>query len=460
MEVWLKSASEREEGAGGRRAIACLVCRGSRRSAGILGGESTVLKLPWEDDGGRDWLQSVARQRASAVSAARAAARLPAYERAFRAAGLEAAALTEAGWEALPFLTKDDLIQDARDHPPFGRRLGVERADLAHVFVAPGPIYMPYTREDMELVAGSFARALRSCGLGATDLVDQTTMYNWVIAATAIDRALRMIGCAVVPGGVGQSDRHVEVIRQLGVTAIVAFPTFLEHILEVAEAEGRPLGLKKAVVMGELSHPDTKKNLRTVHGLEAREFYGVADVGAVAWECSHGNGMHLREDLLVEFITPGGTAPVDPSMESPAELVVTDFSRKAMPIIRLRTGDIITGLTREPCACGSQSPRIARIAGRAGEITKVKGMFVVPRLVGDVFLRAGIDRRYRLVVDRTAGGRDSLTLEIEGTPLPDGARLQALIEAALRMKLEMSFVETLPEHGLRLLDRRKEGPLK
>ena len=419
-----------------------------------------MSNTPLEDDSGRDWVQAAVRQRASAVVAARAAARLPAYEKAFRAAGVEAEEVTEAGWESLPFLTKEDLIQDARDHPPFGSRLGVARADLAHVFVAPGPIYMPYTHDDMEHVAGSFARAIRSCGLDAADLVDQTTMYNWVIAATAIDRALRMIGCAVVPGGIGQSDRHVEVIRQLGVTAIVAFPTLLEHILEVAEAEGRSLGLKKAVVMGELSHPDTKENLRTMHGVTAREYYGVADVGAVAWECSHGAGMHLRDDLLVEFITPGGTTPVEPSPDNPAELVVTDFHRKAMPIIRLRTGDIINGLTREPCACGSHSPRFARIAGRAGEITKVKGMFVVPRLVGDVFLRDGIDRRFRLVVDRTVGGQDSLRLEIEGAPLSDDARLQARVEAALRMKLEMSFVETLPEHGLRLLDRRNEGPLK
>ncbi|MDR5654714.1 phenylacetate--CoA ligase family protein [Ruixingdingia sedimenti] len=410
-----------------------------------------------DDDSGADWAQTMRGQLASAVAAARAAARLPAYRRAFRAAGVEAAAISADTWGSLPFLTKDDLIRGAQDNPPFGDRLGVARGDLAHVFAAPGPIYMPYTAGDMAHVAGSFARAMRSCGLEPGDLVDQTTMYNWVIAATVIDRALGMIGCGVVPGGIGQSERHLEVIRHLGVDAIVAFPTFLEHLLDRAEAEGRPLGLKKAVVMGELSHPDTKRRLHDTYGLEAREFYGVSDVGAVAWECTHGAGMHLRDDLLVEFIAPGGTTPVDPSPETPAELVVTDFHRKAMPIIRLRTGDMIDGLIRSPCACGSHAPRFTRIAGRAGEITKVKGMFVVPRLVGDVFLRHGIDRRYRLVVDRTEGGRDALTLEIEGAPLADAAGVQAGVEAALRMKLDMAFVDTLPEQGLRLLDRRNEG---
>jgi phenylacetate-CoA ligase len=298
---------------------------------------------------------------------------------------------------------------------------------------------------------------MASCGLAAGDLVDQTTMYSWVIAATAFDRALQMIGCAVVPGGVGQSERHLEVIRALGIEAIVAFPTFLEHLLESARAEGRPLGLKKAVVMGELSHPDTKARLRQAHGIEAREFYGVADVGAVAWECAEGAGMHLRDDLLVEFMAPGGDTAVEPAPDSPAELVVTDFHRRAMPIVRLRTGDIVDGLIRERCACGSHAPRLRRIAGRAGEITKVKGMFVVPRLVRDTFLRQGLDRAYRLVVARDTGGRDRLRLEVEGPGVADAAGLQAAVESALRMKLEMRFVEALPAGGPRLVDLRGDG---
>jgi len=299
---------------------------------------------------------------------------------------------------------------------------------------------------------------LSACGIARGDLVDQTTMYNWVIAATVLDRALGMLGAVVVPGGVGQSERHVEVIRNLAVDAVVAFPTFLEHLLEAASAAGAKLPLRKAAVMGELRHADAKARLQATYGISVREFYGIADVGAIAWECEAGDGMHLRDDLLVEFLTPGGSDSADPARGRPAELVVTDFHRQAMPIIRLRTGDLVDEIATEACRCGRTSPRIRRIVGRANEITKVKGMFVVPRQVADVMQRNGIERPFRLIVDRVDGGRDQLTLAIAGAALQDPSALKAQVEQALRMRIELAFVEALPENGPRLEDRRMMSP--
>lgn len=381
---------------------------------------------------------------------------LPAFRNLWEREGVDPAAITSETWSHLPFLSKDMLIESAVNEPPFGDRLGVRCDELAHVFVAPGPIYMPFTRSDMVHVSGSFAKALSACGLGVGDLVDQTTMYNWVIAATVIDRALGLIGCGVIPGGIGQSDRHLDVIRNVGANAIVAFPTFLEHLLDLAAADGKPLPLRKAVVMGELSRPDAKEKFRSQYGLEVREFYGTADVGAVAWECEAGGGMHLRDDLLVEFVTPGAATPAVPTRGEPVEMVVTDFHRQAMPIIRLRTGDLIDEIFTAPCACGRTSPRIGRIVGRASEITKVKGMFVVPRQVQDVFQRNGIERAFRLVIDRADGGRDWLTLEVEGADIAQSDGLKAQVEQALRIRVDLKFVESIPQTGSRLLDRRLE----
>lgn len=393
-------------------------------------------------------------QDAAAVAAALRAYATGAYRKEWSAAGISAADIKAEAWASLPMLSKEVLVESTRHAPPYGDRLGVPREIIAHVFAAPGPFYMPFTAKDIDHIVASFAKALAGCGFQSGDLVDQTTMYNWVIAATALDRALRNLGCGVIPGGVGQSDRHIEVIEQLGINAILAFPTFLEHLLEQAAAAGRRLPLTKAAVMGELRDPQAKRRMQQAYGITVREFYGVADVGAVAWECSAGNGMHLRDDLLVEFVAPGQTQSVEPAADRPAELVVTDFHREAMPIIRLRTGDLIDGLSREPCTCGRSSPRFTRIVGRASEITKVKGMFVVPRQVVDVMMRDGVDRPFRLVVDRLDGGRDQLTLEVAGEPFPDRDGFQAHVESALRMRIALNFVPSLPQGGPRLVDRR------
>ena len=125
-----------------------------------------------------------------------------------------------------------------------------------------------------------------------------------------------------------------------------------------------------------------------------------------------------------------------------------------MPIIRLRTGDMIDGLTHGRCSCGRGSPRFNRIVGRASEITKVKGMFVVPRLVHDVMQRDGIERPYRLVVDRVEGGQDALSLEVAGAPYADPAAFRLKVEQALRMRIDLRFVDALPEGAPRLIDRR------
>jgi phenylacetate-CoA ligase len=412
----------------------------------ISGGES------WSEF--RPWQQTVEAQHVAAVAAARLASRLRGYQEAWAEEGFDPAGLTLATWDKVPFLSKDMLIAAALAAPPFGNRLGVPRESLAHVFVAPGPLYMPFTASDFAQVATSFAKAFAACGLDSTDLVDQTTMYNWVMAATAIDRALQSIGCAVVPGGVGQSERHIEVIHQLNATAIVAFPTFLEHLLDLAVQQGVTLPLRKAVVMGELSDPEAKRRFRTKYGLSVREFYGVADVGAVAWECEACDGMHLRDDLFVEFVAPGTATATSPSRDAPAEIVVTDLGRDAMPIIRLRTGDLVDELKAGPCACGRTAPRFGRIVGRASEITKVKGMFVVPRQVQDVLRGQGLERPFRLIVERRDGGRDELTLEIAGEHIERTEELRRLVENALRLRIGLKLVESLPPNGPRLVDLR------
>ena len=81
-------------------------------------------------------------------------------------------------------------------------------------------------------------------------------------------------------------------------------------------------------------------------------------------------------------------------------------------------------------------------------------MFVVPRQVADVMLHDGVDRPFRLMVDRIEGGGDRLTLEVAGEAFADPAGFQSSVEDALRMRIALTFVPSLPEGGPRLVDRR------
>jgi len=393
--------------------------------------------------------------RDRAVAAAALAARIPAYVREWGGAGVDAAAFSSDDFERLPFLSKSAIMDGAAASPPFGDRLGVPREQVAMVFAAAGSIYMPFTRDDFAALAAATARALASCGLEPGDVVDQTVMYNFVIGGSLIDAGLRHLGCTVVPGGPGNTDVHLQTIMDLGVNAIVAFPSFLAHLLETAAERGLELPLRKAAISGEMREEGFKERVRREHGVTVRERYGVAEVGTVAYECAAGEGLHLSDSVLFEFVDPETGALRALDDPEPKEIVVTDVNRVAMPIIRLRTGDLVEDLIVSRCGCGSASPRIRRIVGRVGDVPRVKGMFVVPRRVEGVLRSHSIETGFQLRIERS-GNFDCLTVVVARPAggVRDAAGLQADIEGVLRMRIELLEVDALPDDAPVVDDRR------
>jgi phenylacetate-CoA ligase len=285
------------------------------------------------------------------------------------------------------------------------------------------------------------------------DIVDITFQFNWVTAGTLYDEALRMAGCAVVPGGAGNSAVHIQNMKLLGVTVLVGFPTFLEHLIDVARKEGvdpaRDFRVRLVIFTGELRRSDTKKYLSAAFGgADVREHYATADVGVVAYECEYGGGMHLLEDQYVEVLDPETAEPVGPGQ--PGEVYVTSLKRRAMPIIRYRTWDLTSGLDPTACPCGASTPRLGYIIGRVGTIPRVKGLFVNPREVGEVLADFPQVGRFQLVVDRPEG-QDLLVVRVEvGRAVADPhseINLRARLTEALRNRLRLTPVVELVGEG-------------
>jgi phenylacetate-coenzyme A ligase PaaK-like adenylate-forming protein len=75
-------------------------------------------------------------------------------------------------------------------------------------------------------------------------------------------------------------------------------------------------------------------------------------------------GYHMREsDLLIEVIDPVSGKPV--ADEESGEVVFTTLTRRGMPLIRYRTGDL-SRIQPGTCACGSPLLRLERLHGRIG----------------------------------------------------------------------------------------------
>lgn len=91
--------------------------------------------------------------------------------------------------------------------------------------------------------------------------------------------------------------------------------------------------------------------------------YGCGEVGAIAYECPSGSLHIMAANVLVEILRSDGTRAEEGEM---GEVVVTDLTNRAQPLIRYRLGDRSALLAG--CSCGLPWPTIDRVEGRAMDL--------------------------------------------------------------------------------------------
>jgi phenylacetate-CoA ligase len=352
----------------------------------------------------------------------------------------------------LPVTRKRDLLALQKKSPPFGGMTTVASGSLARVFMSPGPIYDPEGRQPDYW---RMARALFAAGFRGGDLILNCFSYHLTPAGAMLETGAHALGCAVIPGGTGQTEQQVRAIGDLRPAGYVGTPSFLRIILD----KGRELGadltsLKRALVSGE-AFPSALQKEVAGYGIGASQSYGTADLGNIAYETEARQGMVIDEGVIVELVRPGTGDPV-PEGEV-GEVVVTTLTPN-YPLIRFATGDLSASLPgRSPC--GRTNQRIKGWLGRADQTTKVKGMFVHPEQVADAMKRHPEVGRARLVVSQDKRG-DVMTLKAEvpvGTDRALAAKLAESLSALTKLKASVELVPagSLPNDGKIIEDVRK-----
>jgi phenylacetate-CoA ligase len=372
---------------------------------------------------------------------------------------LEAAGLTPGAVRGLDDLAKIPVIKKSampdlqRADPPFGGFCTVPLSRIRKIFVSPGPILEPM---GPEVSAWHAETGLYAGGFRPGDIVINTFLYQLVPAAHELDEALNLIGCAVVPTGVGNTDTQVTVARAVQATGFVGTPSFLMTILKRAEEMGGGrLPFEVAQVGAEPLPESLRDQFEKQYGIMTRQGFGTADLGMLAYECPARAGMHLVDDAIVQICDPQTGRPL-PSGQI-GEIVAT-VDNRTYPMIRFGTGDLSV-VTEEDCACGRTSARMLGWRGRADEVTKVRGMFIHPRQIDEMVTRVPGVVRALAVVGR-AGHQDTLTVRVEVSPGADAATASAALEKAarevLKLRAEVDVVAsgTIDPSGKRIVDER------
>ena len=360
---------------------------------------------------------------------------------------------SRAALAKLPVLRKSDIVDLQKASPPFGGLNVTPPGKAKRLLMSPGPIYEP---EGYEAANWGAARACYAAGFRAGDIVHNSFSYHLTPGAFMLESGAHALGCAVIPGGVGNTEQQLEAIAHYKPSGYVGTPDFLKILLDTAQKTGKDASsLKRALVSGAALPGSLRDELRA-RGVAVVQCYATAELGIVAYESDAMQGMIVNENLILEIVRPGTGDPLAPG--EVGEIVVTTFNPD-YPMIRLATGDL-SAIHDGVSGCGRTNLRIKGWMGRADQTAKVKGMFVHPKQVAEIGRRHPELSRLRLVVGRAAE-QDTMTLLAEAAS-SDAALAEAVaatLQSVTKIKGVVNLVSpgSLPNDGKVIADERPVG---
>ena len=408
-----------------------------------------------------------------------AAAHSPFYRRKLKAAGVKPEHIrTLHDLPRLPFTTKDELKENQAAKPPWGDVLAVPLAEVLRIHLTSAttgrPLAFLDTGEDWRGFYHSYARSLYAYGVRQSDMVMAAFSYGPWIGYWSGFYAAQDLGCLVFPVGGLSTDQRIDALLNYPITVLGCTPSYALFLAEHAAKKGINLAADTKIRItwhtGEpgASIPATRARIEAAFGARAYDLPGLTEIAAWGFECDARAGLtHVHEDYCLPEVLDEQDRPVGPGGRG--ELVFTSLYRKAMPLLRYRTRDIVQVADRK-CPCGRTLIVFeGGVLARLDDMKKVRGIIVYPRRIEEIVRpHAAVDEFQ--IVFRRSGGLDDILIRVDPSPSlspteRDGlrARLDESLRTGLGLRATVEITEpgTLPrwDHkAKRVKDERTEVP--
>ena len=155
------------------------------------------------------------------------------------------------------------------------------------------------------------------------------------------------------------------------VDSVVGSPIQVLAVARYSAERGGPLPCPRTVLLSTDYAPRSLiREVERIWNCRVFDHYGMTEMGLGGGvECEAHVGYHLREtDLFFEIVDPQTGERLPDGCEG--EVVFSTLTRRGMPLIRYRTGDLSRFLP-EPCGCGSVLKRLDRLGGRLDSILRL-----------------------------------------------------------------------------------------
>jgi len=371
---------------------------------------------------------------------------VPFYKTAFDAKGLAPSDITRIDdLGKLPFTRKTDL----RDNYPF-KLFAVPMSDILEIHASSGttgnPTVVAYTRNDIKLWSEVMARTLAAAGATKDDVIQNAYGYGLFTGGLGVHYGALELGAAVVPVSAGGTKRQLKLMGDFGSTVITCTPSYSLFMAEEAIEMGfdpTAFKLKVGIYGAEPWTNNMRKEIEARWNLKAVDIYGLSEIigPGVAIECVEGqDGLHLFSDhFYPEIINPKTEQPV--AAGEAGELVITTLTKEGIPLIRYRTGDIVSLNYGECPHCGRTSPRMSKVKGRTDDMLIIRGVNVFPSQIESVLLEIEHAKPHYLLVVNRVGSLDQLEVQIEVDEKIFSDEIKAL--EALERRIQKEIESTL-----------------
>lgn len=264
------------------------------------------------------------------------------------------------------------------------------------------------------------------------------------------NEAIEATGAHVLPiaGNIAMTD-IISVIRAFKPTGAVSIPSVILSLAEYVDKNNlKDIKIKKIVTGGEHLFPEAKAYIAKVLGTEkfASTGYLSNDTGCIGFQCEDTKNAihHIHESYcIMEVVDPETNEPL-PDGEA-GKILVTNYSRYLMPLVRYDIGDMGRILTKK-CSCGRQL-RLMELLGRSDDTLIIGGGNIqldsIAQIVGKF---PDLSMHFRMIAE-TENIKDKFTLEVETiNELSDDVRLELSTKLYNQLLLDkhefLSFMKT------------------
>jgi len=155
----------------------------------------------------------------------------------------------------------------------------------------------------------------------------------------------------------------------------------------------------KGIVCSAETLTDEKRNyIENTFQCKVLNRYGSREVGLIASECDHQEGLHINsDDIYLEIEPLKGCVSAE---ENSGEIIVTDLINQVMPLIRYNMGDMAT-LEKSLCSCGRGQPLIGNVTGRTSDfIIHPDGRLIHGELFSHAFYGIKEIRQFQIIQNK------------------------------------------------------------